>query len=229
MRLTLLATVALLAGSVSPPLQTQNGGNAPTASDWDAIEAAIGAPIGQGQGHDHADPKQHAHAYNLQRVAALNGPAGRQPQPTEGYVETAIQGNYAYLCRTGPDQGLVIFDVSDIENPKQVGYVKLDAGFEPDVEVSSDGNWAFWETQRFPTSAETPSLLEPGANLPHGVHIVDVRDKAHPKWVGFSPTLPDGPHSITYANIAGRHILFQSVYAFAYAYGDVEVPTTQRL
>jgi hypothetical protein len=229
MRLAFLAALVLLAGCVAPTTPPPGAGDGSSASDWDAIEAAIGAPIGQGQGHDHADPKLHNHSYNLDLVAAVSGEAGRAPQPTEGYVETAVKGGYGYLCRSGPDQGLVIFDLADIEAPKQVGYVKLDAGFEPDIEVSDDGKWAFWETQRFPTSAQTPSLLEPGANLPHGVHIVDISDKANPKWAGYSPTTPDGPHSITYASIAGRHILFQSVYAFAYAYGDAEVPGAQRL
>lgn len=193
----------------------------------DALEAAIGAPVADD--HDHADAKLHQGAFNLERVALLTGPEGRVPPPTESYIETAVKGGYAYLSRNGPEQGLVIFDVADIEQPKAISYLKLEAGFEPDVEVSDDGKWAFWATQRFPVSGEVPSLTDPGANGQRGVHIVDVADKARPKWVGYSPTQPDGPHSITYANIAGRHILFQSVYAFAYAYNDVEVPGAQRL
>jgi len=101
--------------------------------------------------------------------------------------------------------------------------------FEPDVEISDDQNWAFWETQRFPIAPTVPDVLNPISNAPHGVHIVDIKDKAHPKDVGFYPVPPDGPHSITYANVSGRNILLLSVYAFAYAYEDVEVPTAQRL
>jgi hypothetical protein len=67
----------------------------------------------------------------------------------------------------------------------------------------------------------------------HGISILDISDKAHPRWAGFQPVAPDGPHAITYANItspdgAHHHILFASTYAFAYAYGSVNVPTTQR-
>jgi len=159
----------------------------------------------------------------------VRGEAGRAGQPTESYIETAVKGDYAYLTRTGPDQGLVIFDISDPTAPVQVGYVAVEAGFEPDIEISDDENWAFWETQRFPTSAEGPNPTQPGANAHRGVHIIDISDKSAPTWVGYSPTTPDGPHSITYANIAGRDILFQSVYAFAYAYGDAEAPGQQRL
>ena len=199
----------------------------PSASEWDAIEAAIGAPVVED--HDHADPAEHDGAHNLELLALVKGEEGRVPRPTESYIETAVKNGYAYLCRTGPEQGLVIFDMADPEHPTQVGYINLEAGFEPDIEVSDDGQWAFWETQRFPTSAELPNVLEPGANLQRGVHIVDISDKSAPTWAGFSPTPPDGPHSITYANVSGRHNLFQSVYAFAYAYGGVDVPRTQRL
>lgn len=224
MRTILVLSVLLLAGCAAPGTIVEP---TPEPGAYDALEAAIGAPVVED--HDHADPTLHEGSYNLALVAAVRGEEGRTPQPTESYIETAIKGDHAYLSRTGPDQGLVIFDVSDVENPTQVGYLNLEAGFEPDIEVSDDGRWAFWETQRFPTSAELPNPLEPGANLHRGVHIVDITDKANPRWAGYSPTWPDGPHSITYANISGRHIVFQSVYAFAYAYANVEVPGAQRL
>lgn len=244
MRVVVLLLALTLAGCVATP-GAQEPADAVAPETYDAIEAAIGAPVEIG--HDHADPALHEGSYNLDLVALVKGEEGRAPQPTEAYMETAVKGagrdcvasassapagacgGFAYLSRTGPDQGLAIFDVSDVEKPTQVGYIKLEAGFEPDVEVSDDGQWAFWETQRFPTSAEVPSLTEPGANLHRGVHIVDISDKAAPRWAGYSPTTPDGPHSITYASIGGRHILLQSVYAFAYAYGNADVPGQQRL
>lgn len=214
----------LAAGCTSPEVCACEPTQPEPAFDYDALEAAIGQPV-SGDGWDPGAPDQ----VNLERVAAVTGEAGRTPQPTEGYVESAVKGGYAYLCRTGPEQGLVIFDVHDVEHPVQVGSIALDAGFEPDIEVSDDGHWAFWETQRFPTSAQGPNVMEPGANLPHGIHIVDISDKAHPRWAGFTPITPDGPHSITYANVSGRHIVFASTYAFAYAYEQVAVPGQQRL
>lgn len=218
---------ALLAGCAALDPAAPPAGPSPTLAEWDAIEAAIGAPVVED--HDHADAASHDGAFGLELLAVVTGEAGRTPPPTEAYMQTAVKGGYAYLTRSGPEQGLVIFDVADPARPTQVGYIKLEAGFEPDIEVSDDGQWAFWETQRFPTSAEVPSVLDPGANLHRGVHIVDISDKTAPRWVGYSPTPPDGPHSITYANVSGRHILLQSVYAFAYAYGGVEVPGAQRL
>lgn len=224
--LAILLAPALFAGclgSDTNDARTARGGPV----DYATIEAAIGAPIVPD--HDHGDPALHEDRHNLELVALVGGEPGRDKPPTELYAETAVKDGYAYLTRYGPEAGLVIFDVHDIEDPQYLSFIKLEAGFEPDIEVSDDGNWAFWETQRFPISAETPSLTEPGANAHRGVHIVDVSDKANPRWAGFSPTWPDGPHSITYAEIDGRHILFQSVYAFAYAYGGVVVPGAQRL
>lgn len=217
--LVLAAAALLLAGcaTVTPPPPA--GGSV----DYAAIEAAIGAPI-VGD-HDHADPAEHHGTFNLERV--FTG-AGREAPPGEYYGQTAVKGGYAYLSKYGPDSGMGIFDVSDIAAPRLVGSIRLDQGFEPDIEVSDDGNWAFWSTQRVPFSPTLPTP-QPQANLPRGVHIIDISDKANPRWAGFTPTDPDGPHSITYHNLSGRHLLLQSVYAMAYAFGGVEVPGAQRL
>ena len=230
MRRPLLA-VFLLGISALAGCMGQGPDEAPPRTEaqvYDAGEAAIGTPNLMGEGHDHADPAQHSAHQFLDRLAALTGHEPAAAPAGESYAETAVKGGYAYLSKYGPDDGLAIFDVRDIEHPTFVSSLRLDAGFEPDIEVSDDGHWAFWETQRVPLSAQTPAP-DPGANAPHGIHIVDVSDKAHPKWVGFQPVTPDGPHSITYANITGRHIVFASTYAFAYAYGGVNVPMQQRL
>jgi hypothetical protein len=219
--LVLAALLALVVGCVAPATERAPAAGAAALAD------PIGAPIVED--HDHADPSLHNHSYGLARVALVTGHEPAAPPPQEAYAETAVKGGYAYLTRYGPDSGLAIFDVRDVEHPKLVGSVRIDEGFEPDVEVSDDGHWAFWETQRFPTTVTTPDPTHPIANAPHGVHIIDISDKAHPKDVGFYPVPPDGPHSITYANIGGRNILFLCVYAFAYAYENVEVPTAQRL
>jgi hypothetical protein len=231
--LLLLSLVALAVGCLSPAATTPPAPGSPQAlASVDALDAAaqaaIGAPIVAD--HDHADPKLHNASYQMTRVALVTGNEGDQlPEQGEAFAETAVKDGYAYLTRYGTDSGLAIFNVSDIEHPKFVGSVRLDEGFEPDIEVSDDGHWAFWETQRFPTTATVPDVTNPVSNAPHGVHIVDISDKAHPKDVGFYPVPPDGPHSITYANISGRNILFLDVYAFAYAYENVEVPNAQRL
>jgi hypothetical protein len=236
MRPVILAAILLaapaLAGCVTAPAPRTLP--EPSTADYDAIEAAIGAPINET--HDHNDPALHQGRYNLERVAAVTGYAdpGAMP-PQTSFVETAVKNGYAYVCRSGPDEGLLIFDVRDIEHPKQVGYVHLDAGFEPDIEVSDDGRWAFWETQRLPGTGADPMDLTsaPGAS-PYGIHVVDISDKAHPKWVGFTPVPPNGPHSITYARIKGQDYVFAGVYSWQYvgtSVGTPELapPMTQRL
>ncbi|MFA5862978.1 MAG: hypothetical protein WDA16_14900 [Candidatus Thermoplasmatota archaeon] len=220
----IVLVVLVLAGCAAPAVAPDK-----STDHSDAVADAIGAPIVAD--HDHSDPKLHNHSYALERTALVTGHAGNAPTG-EAYAETAVKGGYAYLSRYGPESGLAIFDIKDVEHPQFVGAVRLDEGFEPDIEISDDGNWAFWETQRFPIAPTVPDVVNPISNAPHGVHIVDISDKAHPKDVGFYPVLPDGPHSITYANIGGNDILFLSVYAFAYAYGPggmVEPPDQQRL
>src|ERR1041385_8304058 len=168
MRNAVLMCLLLVAGGLAGC--TGKGGDgaeaaaAKSAAVHDAVEKALGEPLTE----DGFDPARPAEMY-LNRTASVTGEDGRTPAPAEGYVETAVKGGYAYLCRTGPDEGLVIFDVHDVEHPKQVGYLNLEAGFEADVEVSDDGHWAFWETQRFPTSGETPgtdpTAADPGSVL----------------------------------------------------------------
>lgn len=225
MRTSLLLVALLAAGALagctsSHPSAAQKA--ASEAAVYDAVEKAIGEPLTE-KGFDSARP---AEMY-LNRTATMTGTDGRTPAPAEGYVESAVKGGYAYLCRTGPQEGLVIFDAKDVEHPHQVGYIQLDAGFEADVEVSDDGHWAFWETQRLPgESAPDPTspTSAPGA-APYGIHIIDISDKAHPKWVGFTPVAPNGPHSITFATIDGQGYLFASVYSWQYVGTSVGTPT----
>lgn len=210
----LLLLVAALAGCSGDDDQASPQEQAATEAQlYDAIERKIGEPLSD-DGFDSSLPA----SVNLERIATLTGPPERAPGINEGYVETAVKDGYAYLSRTGSEEGLVIFDVRDLENPAYVGSLRLSAGFEADIEVSDDGNWAFWETQRIPGTgipdAADPTSL-PGA-APYGIHIVDISDKANPRWAGFTPVPPNGPHSITYANIGGTDYVFASVYSWQY-------------
>ena len=218
--LVALLAVGALAGCTGHKEPSAAQKAASESAVYDAVERAIGEPLRQ----DGFNASRPAEMY-LNRTATLTGEDGRTPQPAEGYVESAVKGGYAYLCRTGPDEGLVVFDAKDVEHPKQVGYVKLDAGFEADVEVSDDGHWAFWATQRVGISAAAPDPSDPAGQAPRGIHIIDISDKAHPKWVGFTPVAPDGPHSITFATIGGQGYLFASVYSWQYVGTSVGLPT----
>lgn len=222
----LLALVLVLAAAVAGCADGGGDGAGAEADPFDAAEAAIGEPR-----DDDGVAAGAADAVNLVRVATVTGEPGRTPAPAEGYVETAVKDGYAYLSRTGPEQGLAIFDVSDIEDPVYTGFLKMNAGFEADIEVSDGGEWAFWETQRtYLAVPPVPPATDPVANAPHGIHVIDVSDKANPTWVSYAPVLPDGPHAITYANISGEHYVFASVYAYAYNHDPyLAVPDLQRV
>src|SRR5687767_4513682 len=119
----LLFVVAGLAGCAG-----DDGGSEGDADPFAEAERQVGEPRDDG-GVVQGAPE----SVNLERIAALTGEEGRTPPPGEGYVETAVKGGYAYLCRTGPEQGLVIFDVRDIEHPRYTGFLTLHAGFEADI------------------------------------------------------------------------------------------------
>lgn len=208
----------LVAGGMAGCLSS--GGDAPSAAEkqqaegaiYDGIEQIIGTPLSD-DGFNPNTPSAF-----LDRLFTLAGDSERTPGVAEGFIETAVKGGYAYLCRSGSDEGLVIFDVHDIEDPQFVSDIHLDAGFEADVEVSDDGDWAFWETQRIPGTG-VPDPTDPtslAGTTPYGIHIVDISDKAAPRWAGFTPVPPNGPHSITYANIGGVDYVFASVYSWQY-------------
>ncbi|MEA3136940.1 MAG: hypothetical protein QOJ26_217 [Thermoplasmata archaeon] len=214
MRNVLLAFLLLVAGLAGCASKTPDPVQqaADEAAVYDAIERQIGTPLTD----DGFDPN--LPAVNLERLYAVTGPSERTAGVAEGYIETAVKDGYAYLCRSGTDEGLVIFDVHDIEDPLFVGSIRLSAGFEADIEVSDDGNWAFWETQRLPgfgVPDATDPTSAPGA-APYGIHIIDISDKANPRWAGFTPVPPNGPHSITYANIGGEDYVYASVYSWQY-------------
>jgi hypothetical protein len=230
-RRILPVTFLLLAGCLGDPSDQDGRGDAEEdqAIDYEAIEAAIGEPLAGGE----LAPGSPDH-YNLERVAVVTGDRLIPDGPADGYAETAVKDGYAYVCRTGIDQGLVIFDVADIEEPVQVGYLRLNAGFECDIEVSDDGEWAFWETQRayLGIPPPTPDPMDPagaGGVAPHGIHVIDISDKTDPTWVSFTPIVPDGPHSITYGNLSGRHLVFASTYSYLYVQALAAPPMMQRL
>ncbi|MEK6975318.1 MAG: hypothetical protein AABY18_03140 [Candidatus Thermoplasmatota archaeon] len=217
--LALTVLAATLAGCAAdgPDEPTDEELEESQSAIYDAIETAIGAPLLQ-SGPDPSRPNE----LFLERIAAVTGEAGREPV-AEGYVETAVKNGYAYLCRSGPEGGLAIFDVRDIETPVFTGFLALEAGFEPDIEVTDDGRYAFWEVQRagVPT---VPDPTSPGGSLPRGIHVIDVSDKSAPAWVSYTPVEIDGPHSITYANISGEDYVFASIYSWQYVGTSVGLP-----
>lgn len=209
-----LLLVALLAGCLSNDPAAPSAEQLQRTQDdiYDAIETAIGTPLTQ-EGPDPSRPNE----MFLTRQATVTGESGRTVPAGEGYVETAVKGGYAYLCRSGPQGGLVIFDVqgANINAPQFTGFLALDPGFEPDIEVTDDGRFAFWETQRAGVPA-LPDPTSPQGSLPRGIHVVDVADKTAPRWVSYTPIETDGPHSISYANIGGEDYVFASIYSWQY-------------
>lgn len=192
--------------------------------------------------HDHADASLHASSLNFERVGYTNGfdnsgsadaiPAGMT------YNELAVHGDYAYLVRATPEPGLSvptpvcgrvpspldggipvqhggfsIINVADPTDPLVVGTYEALPG--ADIEVSRDGELVFFSTQRNCPNQIAGVLQadnDPSDVLPRGIHIVDVRDPRAPELVFMQPLPVNGPHTITYGEVANQELLFVSTY-----------------
>ncbi len=179
----------------------------------------------------HNDASLHAGAMNLEVVGYSNGvDNGGDPNVIASgvyYTELALHNGYIYLARgtaigpagqSGVDDatgGFVIIDVQDPATPMVVGEFQGMTG--SDIEVSSDGDIAFFATQRNTVEEIAGGLqaYEDESNpAPRGIYIVDVRDKEQPELISFQAFPYNGPHTVTYWDAGGREFLFVQTYDF---------------
>ncbi|MGQ0535757.1 MAG: LVIVD repeat-containing protein [Methanobacteriota archaeon] len=176
----------------------------------------IGTPVIQS--HDHLDASLHVGSANVRLVGYNNGYDGAPIPPHVTYAEFAVKGDYAYLGRvawtlapeTGDAGGFAIIDVSDPTAPKKVGDFAGEGAY--DLEVSDDGDWAFLSTQRNQPVAAARADSGPEGKMQRGTTVVDVSDKANPVFESFFPLPTNGPHTATYYDLDGRHLLVQCTY-----------------
>jgi len=66
-----------------------------------------------------------------------------------GFItETALAGDYAYLARSGDDPGIVILDISDLENPQVVSRTDVGGGHTWRAMISTSGDYAYIANER---------------------------------------------------------------------------------
>lgn len=207
------AGLVLLAGCLAaqPVLR-----GASLASD---AAAAIGEPIQQT--HDHGDPSLHTASYGVQLLSHSFGTADGAPPPAgSGYTELAWKDGWVYECRDGSLGGFIVYDVHNPRNLTPVGSLNGLGCY--DIKANKDNSLVFWAQQRH-APEETADLAKGSDYAPRGLFITDVRDKAHPKDVGFFPVPPNGVHTVNYLCMepatapatgpcAGREILFLQTY-----------------
>ncbi len=226
----ILAASGCLRGAEEP--------QSPDDREAELIEAATPflsqAHGGDANSPDHRVASLHAGSFNLERIGYSNGvdesgDADRIPAGTV-YTELALHGNMAYIARVTaaataqdaaeqqsfPEQtgGFVIVDITDPTKPRAAGAYNGPNGF--DIEVSSDGAYVFFATQRntLEELVGNRQTNEDTESLPRGIHIVDVRTPGEPTLATFVPIPYNGPHTIEYYDNGDREFLFVQTYDF---------------
>ena len=199
MRAVLLLGLAALvaAGCLSSPAPP------PALPPTSAEEHArlIGEPIEQV--HDHTDASLHVGAHGLRLVNW--SPLIPQELGTEGFAGMRIVGDHAFIATDGAHAGFLVVDVSDPRAPKLVSQYVTPGGASQEAVPSWDGNWVFLNLQRQPAPADL--LADPTRGTGTGIQIVDVRDKANPRFESFFPVEVLGTHVMMYYEWQGKPYL----------------------
>lgn len=230
---TLVLVIPVLAGCLT-------GDDAPPV-DYGEVDQDLSIAVLPflSQDHDgdlslHDDASLHNFSRNIDVVAYHNGVDGSgDPDMIPAlsyYTEIALSGDYVFLARgsavqdldeEGPDDlhgGFVILDVGDLGATGRIHFVgEYPAMTGADIEVSSDGDLAFFATQRNTIEEVAGGLQQseqPSSGQGRGIHIVDVSEPDLPRQVHFQPFPYNGPHTVTYHETDGQEYLFVQTYDF---------------
>ncbi len=188
------------------------------------------------QDHDHFGPG-HGGSRNVELVGYHNGvDDSADPNAVATgvwYTELAVHGDLVFMVRSGAAGGFSIINVANPGSPRFVGSYEALPG--ADIEVSDDGRWAFFASQRNMPAEMAAALgaAHPGAVAARGISVVDLADPHNPGLAAFLPLPINGPHTITYHRHSdGRAYLLACTYDLVTgADGSVTgtVPVTQRV
>lgn len=196
------------------------GANPPGVPSGDAAEVAYYLldefPVDLD--HDHADVALHEASQNIELAGyhACTQDGGLK-SAVGGYTDIAFHEEYAFV---GTSKGFCILDLTQ---PTVPAFVSAFAG-EPasDLDVSADGQYVFLPTQR----NRLDSLAGPGgptSNLPRGVTVVNVADKAKPVFESYYPVPTNGVHTLTPYKLGDRQLVFIQSYDWVPP-GELGVP-----
>lgn len=172
--------------------------------------------------HDHSARGAHVGGHGL----ALTGYSDAGVASGVGSVnEIAVHDRYAYVSRGMPEGGFAIVDldaamassaaIDDLPAPGPNGTVTADGldleaaddseilgawSGEPgfDIEVSDDGEYVFFATQRNAVPAGPEDPAAPEKDAPRGLLVFDVSDPTAPAFESYFPMPYNGVHTVDY-------------------------------
>lgn len=193
--------VALVASAWAGCVAPQEVAPAAAAPTLDDVAALIGEPIEQL--HDHTDASLHVGAYGMRLVAWE--PLIPEELGREGFAGLRIVGDHAFLATDGEHAGFLVVDIKDPRAPKLVSQYVTPGGASQEAVPSADGNWVYLNLQRAPAAADL--LADPARGTGTGIQIVDVSDKANPRFESFFPVEVQGTHVMFHAVRDGKEYL----------------------
>ncbi|HWG91613.1 MAG TPA: hypothetical protein VNZ52_12260, partial [Candidatus Thermoplasmatota archaeon] len=194
--LSLLVLAALVVGGCLSATTTPEAPGLPTVT----LEP-IGTPIVQD--HDHFNASEHTASANL-RFVAWN-PLLPEELGTEGFAGMRIVDHYAYVGTDGAHAGFVIVDLRNITNPTVVSQYVTPGGASQEAVPTWDGKWVFLNLQRQPSA--TALAGQPDRGTGTGIQIINVEDKANPRFESFFPVEVIGTHVMYYYEMGGKPYL----------------------
>lgn len=224
----LVAAIALAGclGALDDPLAPSGADGAGSADAGDA-EAALDPPVPLdevvAQDHDHGDRSAHGFQWNLEDAGYHHG-YGSADEARGGYTAMALDRPYAYLCRGGPQSGVVAFDVSDPSDPRPVDRFAMPGC--NDVEVSDDGSWLVAGTQRNDVDEALREADAPAA-FPRGAYLIDASDPSALSFEDYLPVPYNGVHTVSHHTTGDGRVVFnlQTYELYSQADPTGHVPT----
>jgi hypothetical protein len=206
MRLVVLLTSVVVLAGCTQGVQAPPADPAKVVSD--ALALLEGALVND---HDHTDPFEHPEVrWRLDQVFETNLPTdgiGALSPPSE----FIIWKNYALISVFHPSAGMVIMDLSVPDRPVQVSRFDSGTAYVNDVEITTDGRWAFLPTSPIETRENDPAdggLIAAGD---YGIQVVDLANIKQPKlatvWFATDPD-HNGYHRVDLEVINGQLYVF---------------------
>lgn len=157
--------------------------------------------------HDHTDPAEHDHAWNVARVAyhALTGDG--TPRGIAGEIDVA--GDLAAVHLEGSRSGFALLDISDVTAPRFLSFTDAEAyrPFEArDVKLDPDGTFAYLALQLGVSLGAPPPPGGPTAS--GGFLVYSLTDPASPVLVAQAAEAGRGCHMIRYWENGGTRAVY---------------------
>lgn len=199
-------------------------------------------------GHDHNNASQHRNRStpNFQQISYDSVVADHYGVSTQDYGCGATSVKDGRRITVVPsfasDVAFMLFDMTDLSQPKKIGELVLTNANVYDITVTPDQQFVVIATNVLDSGPDAPPTPAPGTfarpqiifrdacsgetspvaqpegliPFPAGIVLVDIANPAMPRVVDYRPMPIEGGHSIQAATIKGRGLILLTVFEFVH-------------